>query len=203
MKTKPDCEHVVGARGSNGGSDGSWARSSGSDAIELDSDVDTAHDGWCADERKDLARAVLDLTAQLAAVTKERDEAERVLDDACIPVPSFPERSGMSELACRVSLLRARCISLTVEREALRAEVERLKALVAERYEEAEECHAAIGDAVQTKRPTIAGLRAQLAACREALREACEIAARVISDVQILPSADSERIAELGLVAWR
>ena len=46
-------------------------------------------------------------------------------------------------------------------------EIERLEILAAERYEEAEELHAAAGEPTQSARPTIAGLRLQLSIATE------------------------------------
>lgn len=46
-------------------------------------------------------------------------------------------------------------------------EIERLETLAAERYEEAEELHAAAGEPTQSARPTIAGLRLQLSIATE------------------------------------
>lgn len=57
---------------------------------------------------------------------------------------------------------------LAADVQRLTANNARLSQLAAERYEEAEELHATLGNAVQTARPTIAGLREQL---QQALRD--------------------------------
>lgn len=81
---------------------------------------------------EDKDATIAQLTAERDSARRERDEAVRILDDARVPVPSASERSGMTELACRVSLLRARAVSLEVDRVALREQLASLRAALVE-----------------------------------------------------------------------
>ncbi len=132
--------------------------------------------------------------ARIAAVTA-------ILDDACIPVPHKMEHGEIDQLAYRVSLLRGRALSFEIDREKQAARIDELELALAtaqqlaqERYEEVEEVRSSYGEPTNTGRPIIAALRVALA-------EACDIAARVISDAQVLPSTDHDRISALRLLS--
>lgn len=90
--------------------------------------------------------------AVVDAMTDEEAEAS-LLDEGAA-------NATIAEQKAEIRELRAECHGRRFDPN-LVAEVERLRAVAAEYYEDAEECHAALGDAVQTRRPTIAALRAE------------------------------------------
>lgn len=62
-----------------------------------------------------------DAHVELLTLRRDLSDVRRVLDDAMVAVPSERERGDTSEICYRVGLLRARCLSLEVDREQLRA----------------------------------------------------------------------------------
>lgn len=77
---------------------------------------------------KDMSQT-LDEMDTLAA---ERVAVCEVLNEAMVPVPFARERGDIAELAYRVSLLRARCVSLEVDRDSLRSQLAEARAALRE-----------------------------------------------------------------------
>lgn len=124
-----------------------------------------------SDDLERIAQAVLSLAAERDEVTAKWLHAESQLVD--------------QNAIC--------CADATHAMRAMQAERDHALQLAAERYEEAEEMHATLGDAVQTCRPTIAALRVERDQLRAALIEACEWLNREVSD--------RARVAELRKLA--
>jgi chromosome segregation ATPase len=164
------------------------------------------HDALSATQKVAAERA-----EQLDAAIAERDEARQSLE------VRFAEYHAAAKRTCES--LAAQVETLTHERDSARRErdeaVDELdsvreywKRAAAERDAarvEAAEVWRDRDAQIEAKHRLVAAVRAEhattVASLRAALVECCDIAARVVADAQVLPSTDSDRIAELRRLA--
>lgn len=78
---------------------------------------------------------------------------------------------------------------------------DRLAQLAVERYEEAEELHAALGEPVNTTRPMISSMRERIEALEVGLKEACDLAQYLSDNIEGDGLDIDQRIAALRALA--